>query len=77
MHRLPVALFLILIFLPQSSQAVQISTFLQRPQNEQQAYVAAGTTTMLAFAEGVAPINTGHEVHYGLVQRAEVNYSRR
>ena len=57
MHRLPVALFLAVTLLPQSSQAIPISTFLQRPQNEQQAYVA-GATSMLAFTEGVAGRST-------------------
>ena len=53
MNRLLVALFLAVILLPQSSHAIAISTFLQRTQNEQQAYVA-GATSMLAFSEGVA-----------------------
>ena len=52
MHRLLVLLFLAMILIPQSSQAMPISYFLTRPKNEQSIY-AHGAGSMLAFSEGI------------------------
>jgi len=47
------ALLLLAALIPQPAQAIPITTFLQRPENEQHAY-AAGAASMLAFTEGMA-----------------------
>ena len=52
MHRLLVLLFLAMILIPQSSQAMPISYFLTRPKNEQSIY-AHGAVSMLAFTVGI------------------------
>ena len=52
MHRLLVLLFLAMILIPQSSQAMPISYFLTRPKTEQSIY-AHGAVSMLAFTVGI------------------------
>jgi hypothetical protein len=52
MHRLLVLLFLAMILIPQSSQAILISAFLKHPEEQQRVY-ALGAVSMLAFSVGI------------------------
>ena len=52
MHRLPALLFLAMILIPQSSQAMPISAFLKHPPEQQRVY-ALGAVSMLAFSVGI------------------------
>ena len=52
MHRLLVLLFLAMILIPQSSQAMPISEFLKHPEQQQRVY-ALGAVSMLAFSVGI------------------------
>jgi len=52
MHRLPALLFLAMILIPQSSQAMPISEFLKHPEQQQRIF-ALGAVSMLVFSEGI------------------------
>jgi hypothetical protein len=52
MHRLLVLLFLAMILIPQSSQAMPIREFLKHPEQQQRIF-ALGAVSMLAFSEGI------------------------
>ena len=52
MRRFLVLLFLAMILIPQSSQAMPISEFLKHPEQQQRVF-ALGAVSMMAFSEGI------------------------